>query len=100
MFRTILTPLDGSTFGEHALPLALGIARRSGAACGCFTSFSPRPRSTRKARCSSTIRTWTPTSASTSDPPAWRTLAPSRGVSKACRGRGRRDSWRKAKSAT
>ncbi len=31
MFRTILTPLDGSTFGEHALPLALGIARRSGA---------------------------------------------------------------------
>ena len=31
MFRTILTPLDGSTFGEHALPLALAIARRSGA---------------------------------------------------------------------
>jgi nucleotide-binding universal stress UspA family protein len=31
MFRTILTPLDGSTFGEHALPLALSIARRSGA---------------------------------------------------------------------
>ena len=32
MFHTILTPLDGSTFGEHALPLALSIARRSGAA--------------------------------------------------------------------
>ncbi len=31
MFHTILTPLDGSTFGEHALPLALTIARRSGA---------------------------------------------------------------------
>ena len=31
MFHTILTPLDGSTFGEHALPLALSIARRSGA---------------------------------------------------------------------
>ena len=32
MYRTILVPLDGSAFGEHALPLALGIARRSGAA--------------------------------------------------------------------
>jgi nucleotide-binding universal stress UspA family protein len=32
MFRTILTPLDGSAFGEHALPLALSVARRSGAA--------------------------------------------------------------------
>jgi nucleotide-binding universal stress UspA family protein len=30
MFRTVLTPLDGSPFGEHALPLALAIARRSG----------------------------------------------------------------------
>jgi nucleotide-binding universal stress UspA family protein len=29
MFRTILTPLDGSTFGEWALPMALAIARRS-----------------------------------------------------------------------
>jgi nucleotide-binding universal stress UspA family protein len=32
MFRSILVPLDGSTFGEQALPLALKIARRSGAA--------------------------------------------------------------------
>src|ERR1700722_7701314 len=31
MFCTILTPLDGSTFGEWALPMALGIARRSAA---------------------------------------------------------------------
>jgi nucleotide-binding universal stress UspA family protein len=31
MYRTILVPLDGSPFGEHALPLALTIARRSGA---------------------------------------------------------------------
>jgi nucleotide-binding universal stress UspA family protein len=31
MFRTILTLLDGSPFGEHALPLALSIARRAGA---------------------------------------------------------------------
>jgi nucleotide-binding universal stress UspA family protein len=31
MFRTILVPLDGSTFGEHALPLALDLARKSGA---------------------------------------------------------------------
>jgi nucleotide-binding universal stress UspA family protein len=32
MFKCILVPLDGSPFGEHALPLALSIARRSGAA--------------------------------------------------------------------
>jgi nucleotide-binding universal stress UspA family protein len=31
MCRTILVPLDGSAFGEHALPLALTIARRSAA---------------------------------------------------------------------
>src|SRR5262245_22662378 len=32
MYRSILVPLDGSPFAEHALPLALAIARRSGAA--------------------------------------------------------------------
>jgi nucleotide-binding universal stress UspA family protein len=31
MIRSVLVPLDGSTFSEHALPLALSIARRSGA---------------------------------------------------------------------
>ena len=31
MFRTILVPLDGSTFGEHALPLALELAQKTGA---------------------------------------------------------------------
>lgn len=31
MFQSLLVPLDGSVFGEHALPLALSIARRSGA---------------------------------------------------------------------
>jgi nucleotide-binding universal stress UspA family protein len=31
MFRTIMVPLDGSSFGEYALPLALGIARCAGA---------------------------------------------------------------------
>jgi nucleotide-binding universal stress UspA family protein len=31
MYRSILVPLDGSPFGEHAIPLALTIARRSGA---------------------------------------------------------------------
>ena len=31
MYRSILVPLDGSAFGEHALPLAAGIARRAGA---------------------------------------------------------------------
>jgi nucleotide-binding universal stress UspA family protein len=32
MIRSILVPLDGSAFGEHALPLALSVARRAGAA--------------------------------------------------------------------
>ncbi len=31
MSKSILVPLDGSTFSEHALPAALGIARASGA---------------------------------------------------------------------
>ena len=31
MYRSILVPLDRSPFGEHALPLALSIARRTGA---------------------------------------------------------------------
>lgn len=31
MAASILVPLDGSRFGEHALPVALGIARRTGA---------------------------------------------------------------------
>ena len=31
MYRSIMVPLDGSAFGEHALPLALTIAQRSGA---------------------------------------------------------------------
>ncbi len=30
--HTILVPLDGSTYAEHALPLALGLAERTGAA--------------------------------------------------------------------
>jgi nucleotide-binding universal stress UspA family protein len=32
MFQSILVPLDGSSFGEQALPLALSIASRSGGA--------------------------------------------------------------------
>ena len=32
MSRTILVPLDGSPFAEHALPAAIAIARRTGAA--------------------------------------------------------------------
>jgi nucleotide-binding universal stress UspA family protein len=48
MYRVVMVPLDGSAFSEHALPLALGIARRAGAsvrlvhvceppALSCFT---------------------------------------------------------------
>jgi nucleotide-binding universal stress UspA family protein len=32
MYRSLLVPLDGSAFGEQALPFALSIARRAGAA--------------------------------------------------------------------
>ena len=31
MAATILVPLDNSRFGEHALPVAVGIARKTGA---------------------------------------------------------------------
>ena len=31
MFRSLLVPLDGTPFGEHALPLAVAVARRTGA---------------------------------------------------------------------
>src|SRR5579863_9176370 len=31
MYTTVLVPLDGSPFGEHALPLALDVARKAGA---------------------------------------------------------------------
>ena len=31
MFRTILVPLDGSVFAEHALPLAVAVAKQCGA---------------------------------------------------------------------
>jgi nucleotide-binding universal stress UspA family protein len=31
VYQSILVPLDGSTFGEHALPLAASLARRAGA---------------------------------------------------------------------
>src|SRR5713226_5882609 len=31
MFRSLLVPLDGTPFGEQALPLAISVARRTGA---------------------------------------------------------------------
>jgi nucleotide-binding universal stress UspA family protein len=31
MYRSLMVPLDGSAFGEYALPHALGIAQRAGA---------------------------------------------------------------------
>jgi len=41
MFRTILIPLDGSPFGEQALPMALTIARRAGAALEVIHAHVP-----------------------------------------------------------
>lgn len=43
MIRTILVPLDGSTFAESALPLALAISRRSGASIELATVHEPVP---------------------------------------------------------
>jgi nucleotide-binding universal stress UspA family protein len=47
-YRSLLVPVDGDSFGEHALPLALGIARRAGAAvrvvhvyCPLQSTYSP-----------------------------------------------------------
>jgi nucleotide-binding universal stress UspA family protein len=41
MYRQILVPLDGSYFGEHALPLALGLARRAGAKLDLVHVYTP-----------------------------------------------------------
>lgn len=51
-YRSLLVPLDGSPFGEHALPFALSIARRTGAQVRLVhvystldSSFDPRRHS-------------------------------------------------------
>ncbi len=41
MYRSILVPLDGSPFGEHALPLALSIARRARASLQVVHVYVP-----------------------------------------------------------
>jgi nucleotide-binding universal stress UspA family protein len=43
MFQTILVPLDGSRFGEQALPLALTIARRASAKLRIVHKHVPPP---------------------------------------------------------
>lgn len=43
MVRTILVPLDGSTFGEHALPMALSLARRTDAVVHLVHVHQPVP---------------------------------------------------------
>jgi nucleotide-binding universal stress UspA family protein len=40
-YRSILVPVDGNPFAEHALPLALGIARRAGASVQVVHVHSP-----------------------------------------------------------
>jgi nucleotide-binding universal stress UspA family protein len=41
MYRTILVPLDGSRFAEHALPPAIALARHSGAEMHLVTVSTP-----------------------------------------------------------
>src|SRR5947209_4970021 len=41
MYRTLLVPLDGSSFAEHALPAALAIARRAGARLNLVSVITP-----------------------------------------------------------
>jgi nucleotide-binding universal stress UspA family protein len=41
MYRSLIVPLDGSPFAEHALPLALSIARRTGAALQLVHAHMP-----------------------------------------------------------
>jgi nucleotide-binding universal stress UspA family protein len=41
MYRSILVPLDGSPLGEHALPLAVAVARRTGAAIRVAHAHAP-----------------------------------------------------------
>jgi nucleotide-binding universal stress UspA family protein len=46
MFERIIVPVDGSTFGELALPWALGIAGKSGGEIRLVTVITPLPTST------------------------------------------------------
>jgi len=46
MIRSILVPLDGSTFGEHALPLAAWIARRAPTSLQLVHVHRPAPVAT------------------------------------------------------
>ncbi len=41
MYRSLLVPLDGSAFAEHALPLALGLARRAEASLNLVSVHVP-----------------------------------------------------------
>lgn len=43
MYHDIMVPLDGSTFAEAALPLALTLARKTGAALHLVTVIEPMP---------------------------------------------------------
>jgi nucleotide-binding universal stress UspA family protein len=43
MYRSILVPLDGSPFAEHALPLAREVARRTGVSLQILHVIPPFP---------------------------------------------------------
>jgi nucleotide-binding universal stress UspA family protein len=49
MFKTILVPLDGSAASEHALPLAVSLARRANACLRIVTVRPPMPPTSRVA---------------------------------------------------
>ncbi|MGH7458214.1 MAG: universal stress protein [Longimicrobiaceae bacterium] len=42
-FRSLLAPLDTTPFGEHALPLALAVARKTGATLHLVHAHAPAP---------------------------------------------------------
>jgi nucleotide-binding universal stress UspA family protein len=46
MLRTILVPVDGSSFGEHALPMAVGLAQKAGATLHLAHVHQPVPPAT------------------------------------------------------
>ena len=58
MYHSLLVPLDGSSFAEHALPLALHIAQRAGASLHLAVVVSDPEAPALKARVSTVVQAW------------------------------------------